>query len=217
MDAFWPVMSLLPSTLVAVAFFSRNARKRWSLRRVRAELLGALTSGADLGAIEQELAYLVAELRPGLPSPHDPGAELRLLHAIAAMEQLDFEVARMRLDATLAHGAEPWARARLALLRGQPDVSEPPGPAPVLLGEIGDDTRALFALAAAGADEALLAHPRALPTTRARLLAALGRNDEALATLATLAPARLDALCRAFPADPVVLLHARSLHATPYR
>ena len=215
MDAFWPVMSLLPSTLVAVAFLSRNARKRWSLRRVRADLLEALTTGADLTAIEHELAYLVAELRPDLPSTHDP--DLRLLHAVAAMERLDFDLARTRLDSMPRHDAGSWARTRLALLRAQPDVVEPRDPAPSLLDVIVDDTRAMLALATAPTKETLEAHPRALPATRARLLAAAGRDEEALALLATLAPTRLEALCRAFPADAVVLLHARSLRPTPYR
>ena len=214
MDAFWPVMSLLPSTLVAVAFLSRNARKRWAMRRVRAELLEALIAGADLTAIENELAYLVAELRPDLSSPHD--ADLRLLHAVAAMERLEFEVARTRLDSARPHEAEPWARARLALLRAQP-LAEVPAAASVLLAAIEDDTRAMLALATGRSDDALLAEPGPLPTTRARLLCALGRNDEALAVLGALAATRLDALCRAFPADPLVLLHVRSRDATPYR
>ena len=217
MDAFWPVMSLLPSTLVAVAFLSRNARKRWSLRRVRADLLDALASGADLTAVEHELAYLVDELQPDPPSARAPGVELRLLHAVAAMERLDFEVARVRLDSAREHPAEPWARTRLALLRAQPDSVAPDDAPPPLLGPLVDDTRALLALAAGRAEQALATHPHALPTTRARLLAALGRDDDALTVLDSLAPTRLDALCRAFPADPAVLLHARTRHATPYR
>ncbi len=78
-----------------------------------------------------------------------------------------------------------------------------------------DDPCAQLALRRGEAERVLAEGKPTYPSTQARLLAAVGRENEALVLLEKLAPTRLADLCRAFPGDAAVLLLNRE--RSPYR
>jgi hypothetical protein len=221
-------LPLLGPAVLALTYLGLRWTSTRRLRRMQNALFGQLRSGASLDTVEQLLARAVADAvdwrlnnargRKSSARSLVVERDLRALHAVAAMESLHFDVAREELEALLGHVAYELLILRLALIRG---IADPDGPSPIpsvhLDESLFDDTRAQLALFRGEGAMALAEGKPVYPGTRARLLAAAGREEEALALLRTLAPTRLADLRRAFPADAAVLAFARDEQRSPYR
>jgi hypothetical protein len=222
------VNPLLPAGLIAFSYLVARWTGARRVARASGALFVRLRGGASLDTIEQLLVRAVANAlqdrqrssrgREVIARPLEVERDLRALHALAAMECLHFDKAAEELDRISGHVAHEILSLRLALLRGSADVDVPsPIPSASIDESLFDDTRAQLALFRGDAAMALAEGKPVYPGTRARLLAAAGRDEEALAMLRTLAPTRLADLRRAFPADAAVLLLARQEQRSPYR
>jgi hypothetical protein len=217
----WSAIGMVGGALVA-----RVRAQRKQLSTLAPHLFALLREGADLTAAARRIDYALVDAMYGRVRKHrslkDPdfGREvevaLRALHALVAMERLHFDVAAGELDRLTGHPAYELLSVRLSLWSGESEITAfPPtndgGFDPVLL----DDTRAQLALRRGEAERVLAEEKLTYPSTQARLLAAVGRENEALIMLKRLAPTRLADLCRAFPGDAAVLLLNRE--RSPYR
>jgi hypothetical protein len=178
----------------------------------RYRLFVSLRRGDDLTARRHQLHRSLAKASRTAPAQ----AELQLLCSIISMEHADLSAAEQHLADAHVHAAVHALHARLQVLRGTFSSNAVPTASGQLgrLGELIDvDTAAQIELRSHRVPQFTR---RLLPTTRARVLAAQQKHDEALAVLRTLAPSRVDAMCALFPDDPATRLWlARS--GGPYR